>query len=173
MVAEAPQCGLYGCSLFPVLGIFLFLLIRTIIKGVKPKPVEHQITLTIEDTTGGLVPNDKEPFTLTDKNSLAFRENDEHELQFDVGWPDCPDFLRCESYSPFPWSKDKGRIRHHKSIDDTKGEVVNPPGTLTLKRDEENIEIRIQYDIEDNTSNTKSDDQSFKGSTEDVDPLKV
>ncbi len=153
--------------------IFLFLLIRTIIKGVKPKPVEHQITLTIEDTTNGLVPNDKKPFTLTDQNSLAFRENDEHELQFDVGWPDCPDFLRCEPYSPFPWSKDKGRIRHHKSIDDTEGEVVNPPSTLTLKQDEDNIEIRIQYDIEDNTSNTKSDDQSFKGSTEDVDPLKV
>ena len=159
--------------LVPVLGIFLFLFIYGAIKAVKPKPVEHRITLTIGDAIDGLVPNNKEPFTLTDKNSLAFRENNEHELHFDVGWFDCPDFLRCEPSSPLPWSRDKGRIRHYKSIDDTEGKVVNPPEILTLKWDENNIEVRIQYDKEDNTSDTNSDDESFKGSTEHVDPLKV
>ena len=114
--------------------------------------------------------NNDGAFTLTDKNSLAFAENEAHELHFDVG---CPDFLRCEENSVFPWSKDKGRIRHYKSIDNTEGAVVNPPGSLTLKRDEDNIKVRIQYDKEDNTSDTKSDDKSFKGSTEHIDPLKV
>ena len=156
--------------LIPVLGIFLFLLIRAIIKGLKPKSVEHRIELTIENAIGGLMSNNNGPFTLTDKNSLAFAENDAHELHFDVG---CPDFLRCEKNSLFPWSKNKGRIRHHKSIDDTEGAVVNLPKTLTLKRDEDNIEVRIQYDKEDNASDIKSDDKSFKGSTEHVDPLKV
>ena len=159
--------------LVPVLGVVLFLLVRKIIDWTNPRIVEHKIMLTIEDATDGLVPNDKEPYTLTDKNSLVFGANDAHELHFDVGWPDCPNFLRCERNSVFPWSKDKGRIRHHKSIDDTEGAVVNPPETLTLKRDEDNIKVCIQYDKEDNTSDTKSDDKSFKGSTEHVDPLKV
>ena len=159
--------------LVPVLGVVFFLLVRKIIDWTNPRIVEHKIMLTIEDATDGLVPNDKEPYTLTDKNSLVFGANDAHELHFDVGWPDCPNFLRCERNSVFPWSKDKGRIRHHKSIDDTKGAVVNPPETLTLKRDEDNIEVRIQYDKEDNALDTKSDDKSFKGSTEHVDPLKV
>lgn len=152
--------------LIPVLGISLFL----IIKGLKPKSVEHQIKLTIENAINGLMSNDDGPFTLTDKNSLAFAENDAHELHFDVG---CPDFLRCEKNSLLPWSKDKGRIRHHKSIDDTEGKVINPPEILTLKRDEDNIEVHIQYDKENRTSDIKPDDKPFQGSKDHVDPLKV
>ena len=159
--------------LIPVLGIFLFLLIHAIIRSIKPKPIEHRIKLTIDNAIDGLMSNDDGSFTLTDKNSLAFGENDKHELRFDIGWSDCPDFLRCEPYSPLPWSKEKGRIRHYKSIDDTEGVVINLPHTLTLKRDEDNIGIRIQYDVEDSTSDPKSDENFFKGSAEDVDPLKV
>ena len=159
--------------LIPVLGISLFLLVRAIIKGLKPEPVKHRIKLTIENTVDGLISNNNRQYILTDKNSLAFGENNEHEYHFDVGWSDCPDFLRCEPDSPLPWSKEKGRIRHYKSIDDTEGDIVDPPKILTLKRDENNIEVRVQYDIEDSTSDPKSDDKSFKGSAEDVDPLKV
>lgn len=159
--------------LIPVLGISLFLLIRAIIKWLKPEPIEHRIKLTIENAIDGLIPNNDEIRTLTDKDSIAFGENDEHKFHFDVGWSDCPDFLRCESYSLLPWSKKKGRIRHYKSINDTEGEIVDPPKTLTLKRDENNIKVRVQYDVEDSTSDPKSDDKFFKGSAEDVDPLKV
>ena len=159
--------------LIPVLGISLFLLLRAIIKGLKPELVEHRIKLTIENAVDGLISNNDRSYTLTNKNSLAFRENDEHEYHFDVGWSDCPDFLRCEPYSPLPWSKEKGRIRHYKSVDDTEGEVVDPPKILTLKRDKDNIKVRVQYDVEGSTSDPKSDDKSFKGSAEDVDPLKV
>ena len=156
--------------LVPVLGMILFLFIRSIIAAVKPKPVEHRIKLTVENTIEGLISKDDEPFTLTDKNSLAFAENDAHELHFDVGYPD---YLRCEKKSALPWSKGKGRIRHYKSIDDTEGKVVNPPETLTLKRDEDNIEVRIQYDKEDKTSDIKPDDKPFQGSKDHADPLKV
>lgn len=156
--------------LVPVLGMILFLFIRSVIAVVKPKPVEHRIKLTVENTIEGLISKDDEPFTLTDKNSLAFAENDAHELHFDVG---CPDYLRCEKKSALPWSKDKGRIRYYKSIDDTEGKVVNPPETLTLKRDENNIEVRIQYDKEDKTSDIKPNDKPFQGSEDHVDPLKV
>ncbi|MDE0483510.1 MAG: hypothetical protein OXI67_13095 [Candidatus Poribacteria bacterium] len=159
--------------LVPVLGVILFLVIRAIIKRVKSKPVEHRIKLAIEDSMDEFISNDDRLFTLTDKNSLAFGENDAHEMYFDVEWPDCPDFLRCEKKLPWPWSKNKGRIRHHKSIDDAEGEIVNVPGSLTLKRDEDNIEVYIQYDKEDNISDTKSNDESFEGSTDRVDPLKV
>ena len=162
--------------LVPVLGVVVFLLIRKIIDSINPQIIEHRITLTIEDETRGLVPNDKEPFTLTDKNSLAFGENNAHELHFDVGWPDCPDYLRCEKYSPWLWSKEKGRTRHYKSIDDTKGRVLDLPETLTLTREEDNGEIRVRCEIVDKTPISESDDDKVtvgSNSTPPVDPLKI
>ena len=162
--------------LIPVLGISFFLLLRAIVRGLKPELVEHRIKLTIENAVDGLISNDVGRYTLTDKDSLTFGENDEHEHKFDVGWSDCPDFLRCEpnsSLSWLPWSKKKGGIRHYKSIDDTEGEIVDPPKTLILKRGENNIEVRVEPDVENSTSDPKSDDKSFKGTVEDVDPLKV
>ena len=160
----------------PVLGVILFLLIRNIIGWIKSPIVEHGITLTIEDETSGLVSNSKEPFTLTDKNSLAFGENNAHELHFDVGWPDCPDYLRCENYSPWLWSKEKGRIRHYKSIDDTEGRVLEFPEILTLTREEDNGEIRVYCEIADKTPRPESDDDKVaigSNSTPPVDPLKI
>ena len=162
--------------LVPVLGVVVFLLIRKIIDSINPQIIEHRITLTIEDETRGLVPNDKEPFTLTDKNSLAFGENNAHELHFDVGWPDCPDYLRCEKYSPWLWSKEKGRTRHYKSIDDTEGRVLDLPETLTLTREEDNGEIRVRCEIVDKTPISESDDDKVtvgSNSTPPVDPLKI
>ena len=162
--------------LVPVLGVVVFLLIRKIIDSINPQIIEHRITLTIEDETRGLVPNDKEPFTLTGKNSLAFGENNAHELHFDVGWPDCPDYLRCEKYSPWLWSKEKGRIRHYKSIDDTEGRVLDLPETLTLTREEDNGEIRVRCEIVDKTPISESDDDKVtvgSNSTPPVDPLKI
>ena len=162
--------------LVPVLGVVVFLLIRKIIDSINPQIIEHRITLTIEDETRGLVPNDKKPFTLTDKNSLAFGENNAHELHFDVGWPDCHDYLRCEKYSPWLWSKEKGRIRHYKSIDDTEGRVLDLPETLTLTREEDNGEIRVRCEIVDKTPISESDDDKVtvgSNSTPPVDPLKI
>ncbi len=155
--------------LVPVVVVILFLFISATIKKAKPKSVKHQIKLTLENDIDGLISNDGGSYELTDKNSLAFNKNDAHELHFDVG---CPDFLRCEKHSPLPWSKEKGRIRHYKSIDDTEGKVINPPDTLTLTQDEDSIEIRVRYDTKDNRSDTKPDDKSFQGSTEHVNPLK-
>ena len=162
--------------LIPVLGVILFLLIRRIIGWIKSPIVEHRITLAIEDETNGLVSDNKEPFTLTDKNSLAFGENNAHELHFDVGWSDCPDYLRCEKYSLWLWSKEKGRIRHYKSIDDTEGRVLELPEILTLIREDDKGEIRVRCEIADNASLPESDDDKItvgSNSTPPVDPLKI
>ena len=162
--------------LVPVLGVILFLLIRNIIGWIKSPIVEHGITLTIEDETSGLVSNSKEPFTLTDKNSLAFGEHNAHELHFDVGWPDCPDYLGCEKYSLWLWSKEKGRIRHYKSIDDTEGTVLELPEILTLTREEDKGEIRVRCEIADETPSPESDDDRVavgSNSTPPEDPLKI
>jgi hypothetical protein len=150
-----------------------YFLIRKIIALINPQRVEYRITLTIENAIDGLMSNDKEPFTITDKNSIAFGENDEHELHFDVGWPDCPDFLRCEKNSPWPWSKDKGRIRHYKSIDDAEGRVLVLPETLTLTRAEDNSQVRVHCEKADNTFIPGRNDRVIGGSTSPVDPLKV
>ena len=162
--------------LVPVLGIILFLLIRKIIGWIKSPIVEHKIILAIEDETNGLVSNNKEPFILTDKNSLAFGENNAHELHFDVGWPDCPDYLRCEKYSLWLWSKEKGRIRHYRSIDDTEGRVLELPEILTLIQEDDKGEIRVRCEIADNAPLPESDDDKItvgSNSTPPVDPLKI
>ena len=97
-------------------------------------------------------------------------------MHFDVGWPDCPDYLRCEKYSPWLWSKEKGRIRHYKSIDDTEGRVLDLPETLTLTREEDNGEIRVRCEIVDKTPISESADDKVtvgSNSTPPVDPLKI
>ena len=87
-----------------------------------------------------------------------------------------PIFYVVRNYSPWPWSKDKGRIRHYKSIDDAEGRVLVLPETLTLTRAEDNSQVRVHCEKADNTFIPGSDDDRVIGgstSTLPVDPLKV
>lgn len=151
----------------------VYLFIKIILRMIVHPKVEHQIMLTQYGALGELMTDMEKTETLTANNSLAFGEYNEHKLKFDIGWSDCPDFLRCEKYSLLPWSKDKGRIRHYKSDEDPKGEIVNPTTTLKIKKDDETVEVLIQYVKEDITNTAKTDHKVVEGPAETANPLDV
>ena len=150
-------------------GAGAYFLIRWVLGLINPPRVEYQIKLTQINAAGILLADSEKVFTLTDKDLLAFEQGGNPELLFDVG---CPDVLRCDKNSPWPWSQHKGQILHCKTIDDAEGQILAPPETLTLKRDGADA-IHIHCEIVDEPSVDKPDEEPTLGPVPPVDPLKV
>ena len=141
--------------LVSVLGVVVFLLIRRII----PDPIVHSITLT-EVSEAGTPLGETAHFTLKNKMNLEFGPRGPNELRFDVG---SDAFLHCR----------KKNLRLFEDDDDDEGQVLDLPETLTLRRSEDDDEVRVRCEIADDPPDEPEEDDDIDSGSSNVNPLDI
>lgn len=147
--------------LVPVLGIIFYLLIRAIIKWVKPKPVEHHITLTQVSEAG--TPMGEETFFILENEAiLEFGPEGPKELRFDVG---SSAYIHCN----------KKNLILFENPDDQEGHILDLPETLTLSRGEDEDDVRVHCEIAVDTGDEPEEDSDpiIGSESSDTNPLDV
>ena len=113
--------------------ILIGVLIYLIVQRIKPQPIEHQIGLA-QVTAAGTLIGEKRYFTLTKETILAFGQDDDAGLHFDVG---SAAFLYCDENT---------EILLFEDADADEGRPLETQERLVLKRSEDE-EVHVDFDI--------------------------
>ena len=113
--------------------ILIGVLIYLIVQRIKPQPIEHQIGLAQVTATGTLI-GEKRYFTLTKETILAFGQDDDAGLHFDVG---SAAFLYCDENT---------EILLFEDADADEGRPLETQERLVLKRSEDE-EVHVDFEI--------------------------
>ncbi len=113
--------------------ILIGVLIYLIVQRIKPQPIEHQIGLA-QVTAAGTLIGEKRYFTLTKETILAFGQDDDAGLHFDVG---SAAFLYCDENT---------EILLFEDADADEGRPLETQERLVLRRSEDE-EVHVDFDI--------------------------
>ena len=113
--------------------ILIGVLIYLIVQRIKPQPIEHQIGLA-QVTAAGTLIGEKRYFTLTKETILAFGQDDDAGLHFDVG---SAAFLYCDENT---------EILLFEDADADEGRPLETQERLVLKRSEDE-EVHVDFEI--------------------------
>ncbi len=113
--------------------ILIGVLIYLIVQRIKPQPIEHQIGLA-QVTAAGTLIGEKRYFTLTKETILAFGQDDDAGLHFDVG---SAAFLYCDENT---------EILLFEEADADEGRPLETHERLVLKRSEDE-EVHVDFEI--------------------------
>ena len=113
--------------------ILIGVLIYLIVQRIKPQPIEHQIGLA-QVTAAGTLIGEKRYFTLTKETILAFGQDDDAGLHFDVG---SAAFLYCDENT---------EILLFEDADADEGRPLETHERLVLRRSEDE-EVHVDFEI--------------------------
>ena len=113
--------------------ILIGVLIYLIVQRIKPQPIEHQIGLA-QVTAAGTLIGEKRYFTLTKETILAFGQDDDAGLHFDVG---SAAFLYCDENT---------EILLFEDADADEGRPLETQERLVLRRSEDE-EVHVDFEI--------------------------
>ena len=113
--------------------ILIGVLIYLIVQRIKPQPIEHQIGLA-QVTAAGTLIGEKRYFTLTKETILAFGQDDDASLHFDVG---SAAFLYCDENT---------EILLFEDADADEGRPLETQERLVLRRSEDE-EVHVDFEI--------------------------
>ena len=113
--------------------ILIGVLIYLIVQRIKPQPIEHQIGLA-QVTAAGTLIGEKRYFTLAKETILAFGQDDDAGLHFDVG---SAAFLYCDENT---------EILLFEDADADEGRPLETQERLVLKRSEDE-EVHVDFEI--------------------------
>lgn len=113
--------------------ILIGVLVYLIVQRIKPQPIEHQIGLA-QVTAAGTLIGEKRYFTLTKETILAFGQDDDAGLHFDVG---STAFLYCDENS---------EILLFEDADADEGQHLETQERLVLKRSEDE-EVHVDFEL--------------------------